>query len=164
MARRLRPEGLEFITTAPVRHVLARDVSAPVKTVYEALAYDVGNWPSWFSSIVYARSIDEGRGRLVRFQGRFWFRESILAADAPTAYAYRIDRTNFPGLRALVEEWRLTPLGTDAGAGTRVQWTFAADAVAPMRFLLRRGQRGLNQTFDTAVANLDRQLRDAAGA
>lgn len=165
MARRLRPEGLEFLTTAPVRMVFTHDVAAPPKAVYEVLE-DVGRLPAWHTAVVYARPIDDGRGRLVRLQGRFWFRETFLATDAPTRYAYRIDRTNFPGLRALVEEWRLIPLEqADGGvAGTRVQWTYAADAVSLTRFLMRRGgRRGMGGSFHTAVANLERLLTGASG-
>ncbi|GGS08152.1 polyketide cyclase [Streptomyces aureoverticillatus] len=166
MARRLRPEGLEFVETAPVRLVFTHDVAAPPKEVYEVLE-DVRRLPAWHTSVVYARPFDDGLGRLVRIQGRFWFRETFLATDAPTRYAYRVDRTNFPGLRALVEEWRLIPLEPTGGrdAGTRVQWTYAADAVALTRFLLKRGgRRGIGRSFHTAVANLDRQLTGASGS
>lgn len=165
MPRRLRPEGLEFLETAPVRLVFTHDVAAPPKAVYEVLE-DVRRLPAWHSSVVYARPFDDGLGRLVRIQGRFWFRETFLATDAPTRYAYRVDLTNFPGLRALVEEWRLIPLepADGRGAGTRVQWTYAADAVALTRFLMKRGgRRGMGTSFHAAVANLDRHLSGTNG-
>ncbi|MVO87713.1 hypothetical protein GPA10_23875 [Streptomyces sp. p1417] len=60
-----------------------------------------------------------------------------------------------PGLRALVEEWRLAPV---TATRTRVQWTFAAGAAAPLRLALRHGRRGLDRSFTTAVTNLDRLL------
>lgn len=56
------------------------------------------------------------------------FRETVLAKEPGERYAYRVDETNAPALQALLEEWRLSPAAT--GAGTRVQWTFAADGPA----------------------------------
>ncbi|WP_030672796.1 SRPBCC family protein [Streptomyces sp. NRRL B-1347] len=154
MPRRLRPVGLEFLSSAPVRHVFTREVSAPPDAVFHALAVDVAQWPAWFTSITRARTTRGGAGRVVQLQGGFRMLETILAADAPTRYVYRVDVTNAPGVRALVEEWHLTPTGT----GTRVRWTFAVEPRGLMRFLFRHGRRGLGKSFDTSVGNLDRRL------
>jgi hypothetical protein len=43
MARRLRPVGLDFVGTAPVRHIFEQEVAAPVAAVYRALE-DVPGW------------------------------------------------------------------------------------------------------------------------
>ena len=75
-------------------------------------------------------------------------------ATSPEVYAYRVDVTNAPGLRALVEEWRLTAAGT----GTRVQWTFAAGGTPPLRLALRLARAGLGLAFRDAVTTLDRRL------
>lgn len=83
------------------------------------------------------------------------FVETVLAAERSDVYAYRIDVTNVPGARAMLEEWRLTPAGT----GTRVRWTFAADGTAPFRFVLDRARPGLGRAFRSAVTSLDRRLR-----
>lgn len=61
---------------------------------------------------------------------------------------------NAPGIRALVEEWRLTPTGT----GTRVRWTFAADGPAPLRTALKLARPGLGQAFRDATTALDKRL------
>lgn len=118
MARRLKPVGLEFTESAPLRLVFAREVSAPPQAVFRALAEDVTGWPEWFSAVTLARPTDDGAGREVRLRGGTRMRETILAADPDEVYAYRVDETNAPGIRALVEEWRLTPSGAawDAGA------------------------------------------------
>lgn len=160
MARRLRPVGLEFAESAPLRLVFAREVSAPPETVYGALADDMVGWPEWFTAVTLCRPIDcadGGKGRAVRLKGgtRFW--ETIVAAEASVRYAYRVDETNAPGLRALLEEWRLTPAGT----GTRVQWTFAADGVAPFRLAMKLGRPGMGRAFRDAVTALDRRLAAA---
>lgn len=69
-------------------------------------------------------------------------------------YAYRVDVTNVPGARAMVEEWRLEPAGT----GTRVRWTMAVDGVAPFRLAMKAGRLGLAAGFRDAMTSLDRRL------
>lgn len=94
----------------------------------------------------------------MRLRGGIAFRETVVATDPGERYAYRVDRTNAPGMQALLEEWRLTPAGT----GTRVQWTFAADGSALFRFTLRRARGAVGRSFRDAVRNLDRRLSAAA--
>lgn len=158
MARRLRSVSLDFVETAPLRLVFAAEVSAPPDAVYRALADDVEGWPGWFTPVTVALPLDGGAGREVRLRGGIAFRETVVATDPGERYAYRVDRSNAPGLRALVEEWRLTP----AGAGTRVQWTFAADGSPLFRFTLRRARGAVGRSFRDAVRNLDRRLAAAA--
>ncbi|RSN17931.1 MxaD family protein [Streptomyces sp. WAC 01325] len=154
MAHLLREVGIDFLGRAPVRHVFAREISASPETVYRALAEDVPGWPDWFSAVTLARPLDDGARREVRLKGGTRFEETILAAKSPEVYAYRVDLTNAPGARAMVEEWRLTPAGT----GTRVQWTFAVDGTAPFRFAFGLAKPGLGRTFRNAVGALDRRL------
>ncbi|MDX3801634.1 SRPBCC family protein [Streptomyces sp. AK04-3B] len=154
MPRRLRPEGLDFVRTAPVRLVFATEMSAPPERVFRALAEDVPGWARWFPAVTSARSLDGGAAREVRLRGGTRFRETVLAAKEPEVYAYRVDATDAPGVGALVEEWRLAP----AGAGTRVQWTFAADGSRILRTVLRLARPALGQSFRGAVKRLDRRL------
>ena len=105
-----------------------------------------------------ARGVDDGAGRDVRLRGGTRFRESVLVAKEPEVYAYRVDVTNAPGARALIEEWRLTP----CGAGTRVRWTFAADGTAAFRGVLRLARPGLGRSFRGAVTRLDRRIAGRA--
>ncbi|MFC7307848.1 SRPBCC family protein [Streptomyces monticola] len=154
MARRLSPMGPEFVTSAPVRLVFAREVSAPPAAVYRALAEDVEGWPSWFRAVTLCRPTGGGTGREVKLIGGTRFAETIVAAEPDERYAYRVDETNAPGLRALVEEWRLTA----SGSGTRVQWTFAADGSAPIRLVLKAARPGMGQAFRDAVKTLDKRL------
>ncbi|AVV46295.1 SRPBCC family protein [Streptomyces sp. ID05-04B] len=154
MPRRLRPEGLDFVRSAPVRLVFAGELSAPPERVFGALAEDVPGWARWFPGVTSAQPLDGGAAREVRLRGGTRFRETVLAAKAAEVYAYRVDVTNAPGVGALVEEWRLAP----AGAGTRVRWTFAADGSGVFRAVLRLARPGLGQSFRKAVAGLDRSL------
>ncbi|MFH8516426.1 SRPBCC family protein [Streptomyces gelaticus] len=158
MPRRLRSVDVEFTETAPLRLVFAAEVSAAPEDLYRALADDVPGWPGWFTAVTAARPTAGGAGREVRLKGGFVISETIMAAEPGKRYAYRADRTNAPGMRALLEEWRLTPAGT----GTRVRWTFAADGSAPFRLALRLARPGMGRSFRDAVRNLDRRLTGSA--
>jgi uncharacterized protein YndB with AHSA1/START domain len=149
--------GLDFVPSAPVRLVFARVVSTSPEAVFRALAEDVAGWPEWFSAVTLARPTEGGARRQIRLKGGTRFQETVIAAEPAEVYTYRVDETNAPGVRALVEEWRLTPHGT----GTRVQWTFAADGTAPFRFALKLGRPGLGRAFRDAVVKLDRRLASA---
>ncbi|GGS99481.1 polyketide cyclase [Streptomyces chromofuscus] len=131
MARRLRPVDADFVRSAPVRLDFAREVAAP-------LAEDVSGWAEWFSAVTPAGPTDAGAGRQIRLRGGSRFRGTILVAKSPGVYAYRVDETNVPGARALVQERRLAP----AGDGTRVQRTFTADGTPVFRAVLRLARPG----------------------
>ena len=154
MARRLRTVGLEFTDSAPILLVFAAEVSAAPDVVYRALADDVTSWPSWFTAVTRATPTGGGAGREVRLRGGIRFRETVVAAEQGERYAYRVDETNAPGLRALLEEWRLTA----DGPGTRVQWTFAADGTGPFRTVLGIARLGMGRSFRDAVRRLDGRL------
>ncbi|MGW1764147.1 SRPBCC family protein [Streptomyces sp. NPDC002073] len=154
MARRLRPVGLDFVESAPVRLVFAAVTHAPPEAVYRALAEEVTGWPSWFRAVTLARPTHGGAGREIGLLGGIRFQETIMAADPEQRYAYRVDSTNAPGVQALLEEWRLYP----SGGGTRVQWTFAAAGPRPFRLALRAARPGLARAFRDAVHTLDRRL------
>ncbi|GLW46879.1 polyketide cyclase [Streptomyces sp. NBRC 14336] len=155
MLRRLRHEELGFVESAPIRLVFTREIAAPPDAVFTALAEDVTGWTDWFSAVTRAEPVEGASpGRRILLRGGVRFEESVLAADRPERYAYRVDATSAPGLRALVEEWRLTPAGT----GTRMRWTFAADGPALFRVLLRAARPALGRSFRDAVTALDRKL------
>ncbi|MEU2915298.1 SRPBCC family protein [Streptomyces massasporeus] len=153
MARRLRPVELDFVEAAPVRHVFVGELAAPVQAVYGALE-DVPGWAVWFPQVTAARPVDGGAGRDITLTGGVRFRESIVAATAPEVYAYRVDVTNLPGVRAIAEEWRLAPAGT----GTRLRWTFATDGTAAYRLALKVARGGQARAFRDAVRALERRL------
>ncbi|MCB5180180.1 SRPBCC family protein [Streptomyces antimicrobicus] len=159
MARALRPVGLDFTETAPVRLVFETRTTAAPEAVYRALAEDVPGWSQWFGAVALARPTRRGDGREVLLRGGVRFEETIMAAEPERRYAYRVDTTNAPGVRALLEEWRLSP----AGSGTRVRWTFAADGPAPFRLALTAARPGLGLSFRSAVRALDARLAKQPG-
>jgi hypothetical protein len=153
MARRLRPVGLDFVTSAQVRLVFAAGLAAEPAAVYQALAVDTEGWTRWFRAVVSARPTDGGRR--IGLVGGVRFTETVLEAQPDERYVYRVDVTNVPAVKAMAEEWRITPL---ASGGTRVQWTFAVDAPASVRVLLRYARPGLGGGFRDAMRALDRRL------
>jgi hypothetical protein len=154
MAHSLRPVELDFADTAPVRLVFGAGMTADPAAVHHALADEdrTADWAQWFTGVVAATPAPGGRQ--VRLSGGTVFWETVLADDPGRRYTYRTDRTNAPGARALLEDWRLEP----AGGGTRILWTVAADGTAAYRAFLRLARPGLGQVFRRSVRNLDRTL------
>ncbi|MEU3458864.1 SRPBCC family protein [Streptomyces sp. NPDC006733] len=153
--RPLRRVDTDFLDTAPVRLVFTLAITSPPQAVYRALAEDTEAWPAWFDSVKSARRTAVGRD--VALAGGVRFEETVLVDEAPRRYVYRADTTSAPGLRALVEEWKVAP----TGAGSLVQWTFAMDGPAPLRTVLRVLRPGLGRAFRGAVLKLDRRLAKA---
>ncbi|MFJ9344091.1 SRPBCC family protein [Streptomyces sp. NPDC101733] len=163
MTRRLRPVGLDFADTAPVRLVYTARASATPEAVYRALAEEVTGWPDWFRAVTLARPTGGGAGREVKLMGGVRFQETIMAADPGQRYAYRVDETNAPGMRALLEEWLLTPVGGADSPATLVRWTFACDGPTAFRLALTAARPALGHSFRTAVRTLDTRLTTRSG-
>ncbi|WP_369200335.1 SRPBCC family protein [Streptomyces sp. PU-14G] len=156
MARQLRSVELGFADTAPLRLSFVADVGARAETVYAALAEDVTAWPCWFTAVTEVRPTGGGTGRDVRLKGGGFFDETIVAAHPAERYAYRIDRTNAPGVRAMMEDWELRP---SPEGGTRVRWTMAVDGTPVLHAALRLGKPGIRASFRDAMRKLEDRLR-----
>ncbi|MGI5350829.1 SRPBCC family protein [Streptomyces sp. CA-250714] len=155
-ARQLRPVELDFADTAPLRLAFTADLGVSPERVYAALADELETWPCWFTAVSEVRPTAGGKGRDVRLKGGGFFEETVLAARPCERYTYRIDRTNAPGLRAMVEDWNLAP--SPAG-GARVRWTMAVDGTGALRTVLLLGRPGLGASFRDAMRKLERRLR-----
>ncbi|MFI5804755.1 SRPBCC family protein [Streptomyces sp. NPDC051561] len=152
MVRQLRGVGLDFAESAPVTLVFAAELTASPEDVYRALAEETEDWPRWFSAVTFARPT--AAGREVHLKGNTKFMETVMAAEPPARYAYRVDVSTAPGVRAMLEDWRIWP----TGAATRVQWTMAVDGPAPLRLVLRAARPGVGRAFRDAMRELDRRL------
>jgi hypothetical protein len=93
-------------------------------------------------------------GRQVRLAGGGQLWQTVLATRPTVRYAYRTERTNVPGVSALVEDWHLVP----AAPGTRVRWTIATDGAALYRALVRAARPALARSFRTSMRALERRL------
>lgn len=154
-----RPVDLDFLNTAPIRMSFAGTLRSAPKTVFDAIAHDVADLPRWYGVVATAEYAGPepfgiGTKRRVKLIGGVAFHEEILAWDAPTRYAYRIDRTTVPGIRAMAEEWAIL----DTPAGTRVAWTMAIDAALPTAAAFRASAPGIAVATRRALGRLDRML------
>jgi hypothetical protein len=149
--RRLRQENLDFVDRAPKRLVFTAPVSASPDAVFAALSGEPGGWLDWFPGLSQARM--EGDQRVVVI-GRTTYRETILVTEAPARWAFRIDETNAPIARALVEEWRVAP----SVQGSVVQWTFCIDPTPLFRIMLPLAPLVMGRLFRKAMRNLSSQL------
>lgn len=150
LRHRLRAVGLDFLDTAPLKLVFSAAVAAPPDAVYHALAEVPEGWSEWFGVVKSVRPT--GTGRHVVLTGRTRFDETVLAADGSGRYAYRVDATNRPGARALLEEWRVQP----AARCSLVRWTIAVDPAPAAGLLLRLSAPVLRSSFRAAMQELGR--------
>jgi hypothetical protein len=153
---RLRPEGLDFVATAPRRWTFSNPVRARPADVFAAISADPSTWVAWFPGLSaghYEGDQPPGIGSVREITiRRVRYRETILAWDAPHRWAYRVDESSVPMAHALVEEWAVEPDGDDS----ILSWTFAIDprplfvvgiplAGPAMGALMRRAARNLSR-------------------
>ena len=146
-----RPVDLDFLNAAPLRLSFAHTLRAKPATVFDAIAHDVSALPRWHGAVARAeyggpKPFGIGSRRRVKLIGGVTFHERILAWDSPDRYAYTVERTTVPGIRAMAESWSIL----ETSAGTRVVWTMALDAALPTAAALRASAPG--------VGRLDRML------
>jgi hypothetical protein len=162
MAHALREEPLSFVGTAPKRWTFDAPVGAQPEEVFAAISADPKTW-TWFPGISSGSGY-EGEGpygvgsiREARM-GPAVYRETVLAWEVPSLWAYRVDEMTLPLAHALVEEWRIAP----APGGSVVRWTFAID---PRPLFIAAGPlapRAMGRLFRSAMRNLSETLTSAS--
>jgi hypothetical protein len=85
------------------------------------------------------------------------YKETILAWDPPTRWAYRVDECSAPIARALVEDWAIS-LDGDASV---VTWTFTIDPRALFIAGMPVAGKVMGSLFAKAMHNLSAQLQAA---
>ncbi|GAA1994855.1 SRPBCC family protein [Catenulispora subtropica] len=155
-----RPVGLDFLESAPLRLSFAGTLQAPPKAVFDAVALDVTALPHWYGAVTAAEyggpePAGVGTKRRVKLVAGVTFHEEVIAWDDPHRYAYRIERTTVPGIRAMAEQWTLV----ETTKGTRLVWTIAIEAAPPTMALVRSMGPGMAVATRRAVGKLDRRLR-----
>jgi carbon monoxide dehydrogenase subunit G len=161
MARTSPPVGLDFLTAAPVKKTLQINFAHPPEVVFAAIAQDPAGWGSWFPGFShtgrYVTPDPQGAGSVREMQMRSsTLRETVLAWDAPSRWAFYISGGRIPGVRRLAEDYRIEA----QPGGSRLTWTIAiepaplARPVAPL--VLALGASSLRK----AGANLDRLLSE----
>ena len=92
----LRPVELDFLDTAIVRFEFECELDAAPEAVFAAISADPSTW-SWFPGLADAAYESPpphgiGTGRAVVMNG-VTYRETMLAWDEPTRWAYRVDES-----------------------------------------------------------------------
>ena len=160
----MRPVDLEFVKTAPTRWTFEERVAAPQDEVFEAVSSDPDSWARWFPGVSaggYGGIAPYGVGtpRWVRVGG-ITYRETILAWDEPSRWAFRVDHTPAPIAHALVEEYTVEPRGENESL---FRWTFACDPKPFLRLTAPLAPLVFSSIFRRAAKNLERELRSARG-
>jgi len=91
--------------------------------------------------------------------GESQYRETILAWDEPTRWAYRVDQSADSLIDALVEEW---VVDGDGGC-TTVRWTFAVEPGPDMAAAIPAARTMIGDMFDQAMTNLSARLSGVRG-
>jgi hypothetical protein len=131
-------------------------VPADADRVFAAISGDPASWSSWFPGFragEYEGTPQLGVKRWVRV-GPATYRETIIAWDEPSRYAWRVDSSSAPMANALVEEWVMKPLD----GSTVVRWTFAIDPKPMFRIASPLAAVVMRRLFRRAMGNLSEQL------
>ncbi|HWW53528.1 MAG TPA: SRPBCC family protein [Acidimicrobiales bacterium] len=160
----LRAVELDFLDNAPNRWDFEADVHARPAEVFAAICADPSNWTEWFPGLeqgAYESAAPHGVGttRAITMTGLV-YRETLLAWDEPTRWAYRVDETTADMFHALAEDWVVEPKGDHAV----VRWTFAIDPKAEIVPLLGDLPAIVGKVFDDAMAGLDTYIKERASS
>jgi hypothetical protein len=82
------------------------------------------------------------------------YRETMLAWDEPSRWAYRVDESTDPVAKALVEDWRID----DHGDRSVVRWTFAVDPGPQLADAIEVAESVIGDVFRQAMSNLGEHL------
>ncbi|MFL6242345.1 MAG: SRPBCC family protein [Acidimicrobiia bacterium] len=162
MAHRLRTVGLEFLDSAPHRFVFEATVPVPKEIVFAAISDDPSTWTWWpgHEGGAYETPAPHGVGsRREMHMGESQYRETILAWDEPTRWAYRVDESADSLIDALVEEWVVE----GDGESSTVRWTFAVEPGPDMEPAIPAAKTMINDMFEQAMANLSSRLSGVRG-
>jgi hypothetical protein len=144
----IKEQTSEWIADAPIRVERAFNLQAPPESVFSVLSDDV-SWPVWYSGVRSVRLTNdvagEGSTRSVWFGGAR-VDERVLLYEEPCRIVFAAVSSNVPGLKSVVTDWRVVPLG--AGC-SRLTVAVGLECSGPLRFapsigrlLLRRATRG----------------------
>jgi uncharacterized protein YndB with AHSA1/START domain len=103
----------DWIAKAPIRTEVSFDLPATPHAVFSVLSDDV-SWPLWFSGVRRVRLQDEQGGEgAIR---TVWYRrarvdERVLLYEEPCRIVFAGISSNVPGLKSMVADWRVVPLG-----------------------------------------------------
>lgn len=158
---RLRPVALDFLDRATVCFDYESELPAPAPAVFAAISADPSTW-TWFPGLAdgrYETAAPHGVGttRAVVMDGTT-YRETLLAWDAPTRWAYRVDESSDATFDALAEDWVVTPLGDRSV----LRWRFAVDPQPDLTPLIADAREVIGAVFAAAMEGLASHLTGSA--
>lgn len=153
----LQPVALDFLNNAPVRFDYAVELPAPATAVFAVVSADPRTW-TWFPGLTDARYESApphgvGARRAVVMSG-VEYRETILAWDAPTRWAYRVDESSEATFRALAEDWTIE----DHGEKSVLRWAFCVDPEPEVRELIEGAREMIGGVWLDAMDGLTAHL------
>ncbi len=153
----LRSVGLDFLDVAPVRFTYEVELPACVEAVFGAISADPSTW-TWFPGLADGRyegaeTPGVGTRRAISLEGSI-YRETILAWDAPTRWAYRVDESSETTFDALVEDWVMEP----RGLVSVLRWTFAVDPQPELKELIAGAGETIGTVFGNAMVSFAEHL------
>jgi uncharacterized protein YndB with AHSA1/START domain len=155
---KLEDRDLGWVDRAPVRVEIVRTTAAPPDRVFAVLA-DHAGWPTWFKAMRSARADGDGAGvgatRSVSL-GPLTAHERFIAWEPGRRYSFVVLRATFPGLTALVEDFRLEPTAAGGTLVTYVAGIEPARAVKALGGLIGRTfEKQVGAGIDGLVAHVD---------
>lgn len=114
--RRLRPVGVEYLGTAPVRATLRQTIPAGAATTFRSFE-DAESWPQWLDPIdrvVWTSPQPFGVGTTRDVVGRVGtISERFFAWEDGRRMSFHITEADVPVLGAFCEDYELVPTGED---------------------------------------------------
>lgn len=163
--RSLEPVGEAFFREAPVAITTHNFLAAPRGAVFACISGDPAGWGDWFPGFSHNGRWETpspyGVGSIRTVDAyRSEYRETILAWDADTRWAFRVDETTSPLFDAFAEDYRVT----DAGTGTLLSWTAAFRPARAMRLATPLAPATFRFMARRMAGRLDRVAAAAAKA
>ena len=143
MAFSVEVRSLDWIARAPIRTEVSFDLPAAPDAVFSVLSDDV-SWPLWFVGVRRVRLQDDhgGAGAL----RTVWYRgarvdELVLLYEEPCRIVFAGVSSNVPGLKSVVSDWRVLPLGAGRSRLTVSAGIECAGALRLMSWAVRPAVR-----------------------
>lgn len=156
-----RPEGVGFVTDAPVRAVARRQIPASPDEVFAGLA-DAEGWPSWFPGMrrcgwLTAPPHRIGSKRRV-VVGPLRVDERFVVFDRPHRFGFTFAATNLPVARAGVELVELEAVPE----GTHVTYTMALQPPRGLAGAVGLAAGVISRVLAGGLRGLERHLAEHA--
>lgn len=157
----LRTVGLDFLEHAPVRFTYEVELPASVDVLFAAISANPSTW-TWFPGLAdgrYESPAPHGVGtiRAISLEDTV-YRETILAWDNPSRWAYRVDESSVSTFDALAEDWVVEA----RGHVSVLRWTFAVDPAPELAELIAGAGEMIGTVFANAMVGLAEHLSDMA--